>query len=48
MAKSSTVPTVFYQPPKPKYFLKVGKEFYRRLHPVPWAYLKPDLKQFKK
>jgi len=48
MAKSTTAPTTFYQQPKPKYFFKIGKEFYRRLQPVPWVYEKPDYSIFKK
>jgi len=48
MAKSTTAPITFYQHPKSNYFFKVGKEFYRRLQPVPWVYIKPDYRQLKK
>lgn len=45
--RTTTVPeittTEVYVPPTKTYFIKIGKEFYRRLQPVPYTYLKPKI-----
>lgn len=37
-----------YDPPKPRWLIKIGRQYYRRMQPVPWAYMKPDLRIFVK
>lgn len=46
--KKQSEPRIKYDPPKARWLIKIGEQYYRRIQPVPWAYTKPDLKIFKK
>ena len=37
-----------YIPPKSEFYFYVGDNYYRRLQPVPYKYLKPCTKKIKK
>jgi len=50
MAKAKKVIDVspMYIPPKSEFYFYVGDNYYRRLQPVPYKYLKPCTKKIKK